>query len=69
VCSPGDEQSTLDMAVGQPNVVVTDAIDAEAREAISGGLHRFNIDQTGIDDWRPWPSWRGIQVPNRCYAV
>ena len=39
--------------MGEPLVVVTDAIDAQAREAINGGLHRFNIEQTGIDDWRP----------------
>jgi GNAT superfamily N-acetyltransferase len=35
-----------------PVLNVTDAISPRAREVIDGGLHRFNVEQSGIDDHR-----------------
>jgi|SRR5919197_1377577 GNAT superfamily N-acetyltransferase len=34
-------------------VTVTDTIAPAARDVITSGLHQFNVDQTGIDDWKP----------------
>ena len=37
----------------QPILTVTDAPDPQAEAVIGEGLHRFNVEQSGIDDSRP----------------
>lgn len=39
--------------MSHPTVVVTDIVDHAAEKAISGGLRKFNEEQSGIDDRRP----------------
>jgi GNAT superfamily N-acetyltransferase len=36
-----------------PTILVTDIIDPATQEAIGGGLGRFNVEVTGINDRRP----------------
>ena len=37
----------------EPILTVTDAPSPEARAAIGEGLHRYNVEQCGVDDGRP----------------
>jgi len=36
----------------EPILTVTDASDANVTEVIDAGLYRFNVAQSGIEDWR-----------------